>query len=88
MEFQRSLRSMGGVTGLAEYARVGRCHLSQVLAGDRPGTATWKHVLPWLSEEQVELLKRCDCWTERVAAQWEIELAIRAKREKAVVAVA
>ena len=83
MEFQRSLRGMGGVSGLAGYARVGRSHLSQVLTGERAGAATWKHVLPWLSEAQVELLKRCECWTERVAVQWEIELAIRAKREQA-----
>ena len=79
IEFHRSLKAMGGVSGLAENARVGRSHLSQVLGGGRPGAATWKHVLPWLSDSQVELLRRCECWTERVEAQWQIELAIRAK---------
>ncbi len=83
MEFHRSIKAMGGVSGLAEYARVGRSHLSQVLAGDRAGTATWKHVLPWLSEGQVAQLKLCACWTGRVEAQWQIELAIRAKVSKA-----
>lgn len=82
MEFHRSLKAMGGVSGLAEYARVGRSHLSQVLTGDRAGAATWKHVLPWLSEGQVEQLKRCACWSERVDAQWEIELATRARAAK------
>lgn len=78
MEFHRSLKAMGGVSGLAVKARVGRSHLTQVLAGDRSGAATWKHVLPWLNEAQVELLRRCECWTERVEAQWEIERGYRA----------
>lgn len=61
-EFHRSLRPMGGVTGLAAKARVGRSHLTQVLAGERSGANTWKHVLPLLIEAQLFQLKQCASW--------------------------
>lgn len=81
MEFQRSIRGIGGVSGLAIKARVGRSHLTQVLAGDRPGGETWRAVLSCLSEGQVELLRKCSCWTERVEAQWRVEMELRAQSE-------
>lgn len=84
MEFHRSLKAMGGVSGLAIKARVGRSHLCQVLSGDRPGVITWRFVLPCLSESQAELLKQCACWTESVEAEWLRVLESR----KTVVAVA
>lgn len=78
-EFQRSLRPIGGVSGLAILARVGRSHLSQVLSGDRSGATTWKHVLPILGPSQIDLLKRCQVWREFAEVEW---LKISGDREK------
>jgi hypothetical protein len=77
VEFHRSLRYIGGVSGLALKARIRREHLGRVLSGERPGRATWKHVFPCLSEDQVEKLKRCACWNDMVEAEWEKEWEAR-----------
>lgn len=70
VEFHRSIRSLGGVSGLAASARVGRAHLCQVLAGDRSGLQTWKRILPLLTDSQIEGLTRCRCWNESARAEW------------------
>lgn len=71
LEFHRSLKPMGGVSGLARMASVGRAHLCQVLAGDRSGVNTWKHIIPRLSERHVELLKLCPGWNRKAEEEFQ-----------------
>jgi hypothetical protein len=47
---------------IAAAARLGRCHVSQVLAGTRGGRNSWKHILAVLPDEGISLLKQCPAW--------------------------
>lgn len=71
-EFHRSLRAEGTtICALARRARVGRAHLTQVLAGTRSGAHTWKHILPLLTPNQLFHLKQCSAWNTTAQAEYE-----------------
>lgn len=55
------------VGDLAALARVGRCHLVQMLNAQRTGRQTWKHVIPLLSNAAVFHLKQCSAWNNFAA---------------------
>lgn len=63
VDFYRQLERDGSnITDLAARARVGRCALTEIFNGRRPGKHTWKHVVPLLSPDALFLLKQCSAW--------------------------
>lgn len=68
---------------LAKDAMVGRCHLSQVLAGRRKGDHTWLRLIKVLPDDGLFLLKQCPSWNkvaeEAYAARLEAKKLVDAR---------